>query len=412
MGFSTLGINEDLLNAIAKQGYKKPTPIQTAAIPVILSGKDVMAGAQTGTGKTAAFALPLLQKITEKQSEDHVIKTLVLTPTRELAQQVFKSFETYAKFSDIKSTLAYGGVSIKTQVNALKEGVDVLVATPGRLFDHIVNGTVNLSHVEYLVFDEADRMLDMGFIDEINRILKRLPEKRQTLLFSATFNEAIFKLSKTLLNNPKLIEVSERNKATTQVEQVVYNVDADRKRELVSHLIGAKNWQQVLIFTRTKQGADALAKEMCKDGLKTVSIHGDKSQGAREKALLEFKSGKTRVLVATDVAARGLDIEQLSYVINFELPYIAEDYIHRIGRTGRAGSTGLAISLLSPDENWLLEEVEAVIKERLPQQWLPGYEPDLTKMPDKNDFKNTRSAQKRRNKKRAFGEKTGNRRRR
>ncbi|MBU2968369.1 DEAD/DEAH box helicase [Pseudoalteromonas sp. C2R02] len=412
MGFSTLGINEDLLKAVVAQGYKEPTPIQASAIPAVLKGKDVMAGAQTGTGKTAAFALPLLQKILENKQQNLAIKTLVLTPTRELAQQVHNSFETYAQFTDIKSTLAYGGVSIKTQVKALKTGADILVATPGRLFDHIVNGTVDLSHVEYLVFDEADRMLDMGFIDEINRILKRLPPKRQTLLFSATFDEAIFKLSKTLLKNPELIEVNERNKATTQVEQVVYNVDADRKRELVSHLIGSKNWQQVLIFTRTKQGADALAKEMCKDGLKTQSIHGDKSQGAREKALLEFKSGKTRVLVATDVAARGLDIEQLSYVINYELPYIAEDYIHRIGRTGRAGSTGLAISLLSPDENWLLEEVEAVIKDRLPQQWLPGYEPDLTKKPAKDDFKNTRSAQKRRTKKRASGEKTGNNRRR
>lgn len=412
MGFSTLGINEDLLKAVVAQGYKEPTPIQASAIPAVLKGKDVMAGAQTGTGKTAAFALPLLQKTIENKQQNLVIKTLVLTPTRELAQQVHNSFETYAQFTDIKSTLAYGGVSIKTQVKALKAGADILVATPGRLFDHIVNGTVDLSHVEYLVFDEADRMLDMGFIDEINRILKRLPPKRQTLLFSATFDEAIFKLSKTLLKNPELIEVNERNKATTQVEQVVYNVDADRKRELVSHLIGSKNWQQVLIFTRTKQGADALAKEMCKDGLKTQSIHGDKSQGAREKALLEFKSGKTRVLVATDVAARGLDIEQLSYVINYELPYIAEDYIHRIGRTGRAGSTGLAISLLSPDENWLLEEVEAVIKDRLPQQWLPGYEPDLTKKPAKDDFKNTRSAQKRRTKKRASGEKTGNNRRR
>lgn len=412
MGFSTLGINEDLLKAVVAQGYKEPTPIQASAIPVVLKGKDVMAGAQTGTGKTAAFALPLLQKTIENKQQNLVIKTLVLTPTRELAQQVHNSFETYAQFTDIKSTLAYGGVSIKTQVKALKAGADILVATPGRLFDHIVNGTVDLSHVEYLVFDEADRMLDMGFIDEINRILKRLPPKRQTLLFSATFDEDIFKLSKTLLKNPELIEVNERNKATTQVEQVVYNVDADRKRELVSHLIGSKNWQQVLIFTRTKQGADELAKEMCKDGLKTQSIHGDKSQGAREKALLEFKSGKTRVLVATDVAARGLDIEQLSYVINYELPYIAEDYIHRIGRTGRAGSTGLAISLLSPDENWLLEEVEAVLKDRLPQQWLPGYEPDLTKKPTKDDFKNTRSAQKRRTKKRASGEKTGNNRRR
>ncbi|PAJ75415.1 DEAD/DEAH box helicase [Pseudoalteromonas sp. NBT06-2] len=410
MGFSTLGINENLLKAVISQGYDEPTPIQTSAIPVILSGKDIMAGAQTGTGKTAAFALPLLQKITEQESKNHILKTLVLTPTRELAQQVHKSFETYSQFTQIKSTLAYGGVSIKTQVKALKSGADILVATPGRLFDHIVNGTVDLSHIEYLVFDEADRMLDMGFIDEINRILKRLPPKRQTLLFSATFDEAIFKLSKTLLKNPELIEVNQRNTAAAQVEQVVYNVDADRKRELVSHLIGSKNWQQVLIFTRTKQGADALAKEMCKDGLKTQSIHGDKSQGAREKALQEFKSGKTRVLVATDVAARGLDIQQLSYVINYELPYIAEDYIHRIGRTGRAGSTGLAISLLSSEENWLLEQVENVIKNRLPQQWLPGYEPDLSKKTIKDDFKNTRSAQKRRIKKRTFGEKIGHKR--
>ncbi len=409
MSFSNLEINSELLKIVKEQGYTLPTPIQEQAIPVILAGHDLMAGAQTGTGKTAAFALPLLQKMSQSTVADKSISTLVLTPTRELAQQVFSSFETYAKYTDLKVATVYGGVSINTQVKNIKVGVDVLIATPGRLFDHIVKGTVDLSQVHYLVFDEADRMLDMGFIDEINRILKRLPEKRQTLLFSATFDDAIFNLSKKMLNKPKLIEVNERNQAATKVEQIVYNVDADRKRELVSHLIGAKNWQQVLIFTRTKQGADELAKEMCKDGLKTQSIHGDKSQGAREKALIDFKSGKTRVLVATDVAARGLDIEQLEYVINFEMPYIAEDYVHRIGRTGRAGLSGLAISLLSPDENWLLEEVEAVIGTRLAQQWLPGYEPDLTKTPA-DTKKNSRGSQKRRTKNRAAGVKKNNRR--
>jgi len=285
----------------------------------------------------------------------------------------------------------------------LKAGADILVATPGRLLDHLINASLSLDDLEYLVFDEADRMLDMGFKDEINNILKRIQSKPQTLLFSATFDDAIFKLSKTLLNDPKLIEVSERNTAASQVEQIVYTVDANRKRELTSFLIGSKNWQQVLIFTRTKQGADELAKEMCKDGLKTQSIHGDKSQGARDKALSEFKAGKVRALVATDVAARGIDIIDLHYVINYELPYVAEDYIHRIGRTGRAGKAGLAVSLMSPDEEWLLKAVEEVLDTHLLQQWLPGYEPDLTKK-TKFEQRSNSGANKKRARQKALGE--------
>jgi len=378
MSFTSLTLDPTLIKAIKESGYQEPTPIQRDAIPAILAKHDIMAGAQTGTGKTAAFALPILQQLLSN-TDNKSVRALILTPTRELAQQVFKNIEIYGQYTSVKSVLAYGGVSINPQIAALKAGVDILVATPGRLLDHLINESLSLEHLEYLVFDEADRMLDMGFKDEINNILKRIPTKPQTLLFSATFDEAIFKLSKTLLNDPKLIEVSERNTAAAQVEQIVYTVDADRKRELTSFLIGSKNWRQVLIFTRTKQGADALAKEMCKDGLKTQSIHGDKSQGARDKALSEFKEGKTRVLVATDVAARGIDILDLQYVINYELPYIAEDYIHRIGRTGRAGKEGLAVSLMGPDEEWLLTAVEEVLDTRLLQQWLPGYEPDLTK---------------------------------
>jgi superfamily II DNA/RNA helicase len=384
MTFTSLLTNQALLTAVAEQGYTQPTPIQEKAIPPILQKKDVMARAQTGTGKTAAFALPLLQKLLETndnfQNVKASVKVLVLTPTRELAQQVFKSFECYSVNTDIKMAIAYGGVSIKPQIAQLNAGAEVLIATPGRLLDHLINGSLSLEFLETIVFDEADRMLDMGFKDEITRVLNRLPAQRQTLLFSATFDDAVFKLSQKLLEAPVLIEIDERNSAASEVEQLVYTVDEDRKRELISYLIGSKNWQQVLIFVRTKQGADALAKEMCKDGIKTQSIHGDKSQGAREKALAEFKNGKTRALVATDVAARGIDIEDLQYVINYELPYIAEDYIHRIGRTGRAGKAGLAISLLSVGEEWLLEAVEKVLATRLLQQWLPGYEPDLTKI--------------------------------
>ena len=405
MSFSSLALDKSLTDAVKALGYEQPTPIQQQAIPAILANKDIMAGAQTGTGKTAAFALPILQRLGENIPDQRPIRALVLTPTRELAQQVYKSFVSYAENTDLNIAVAYGGVSIKPQIEAIEKGADVLIATPGRLLDHIINGSVLLIHLETIVFDEADRMLDMGFKDEIDRILNRLPPKRQTLLFSATFDDAIFKLSKTLLNDPELIEVSERNTAASQVEQIVYTVDSDRKRELTSFLIGSKNWQQVLIFTRTKQGADDLAKEMSKDGIKTQSIHGDKSQGARDKALAEFKAGKTRALVATDVAARGIDIHDLRYVINYELPYLAEDYIHRIGRTGRAGNDGLAISLMSPSEEWLLEAVEKVLDSRLMQQWLPGYEPDLTKK-DLPARKNTLGQQKKHGRQKAFGDKS------
>jgi len=403
MSFSTLGLSQQIQATITKLGYDTPTPVQTQAIPMVLAKRDVMAGAQTGTGKTGAFALPIIDMLSKTPAQPNAVRALVLTPTRELAQQVAKSFIQYAQGTELTVELAYGGVSLNPQISALKNGCDVLVATPGRLLDLLFKGTFDLDALEHLVFDEADRMLDMGFMVDIKRILKRVPDSRQTMLFSATFDQAIFELSKTLLNQPELIEVAQRNTTASEIEQIIYNVDEDKKRELTSFMIGSKNWQQVLIFVRTRQGAEALAKEMCKDGVKAQSIHGDKSQGARDKALEEFKSGRTRALVATDVAARGLDIEQLNYVINYELPYIAEDYIHRIGRTGRAGNSGLAVSLMSLDEEWLLEEIENILDTKLPQAWYPGYEPDLNKTPSNN--KNSKSNQKRRAKDRAFGDK-------
>ncbi|WP_209327131.1 DEAD/DEAH box helicase [Pseudoalteromonas sp. PA2MD11] len=402
--FSELNLAPALLTALQEENYHTPTAIQAQTIPLILAGADVMGSAQTGTGKTAAFVLPLLHNLLSAEVLPDAVKVLILTPTRELAQQVFASVERYAAHTEIKAALAYGGASIGPQIKAIK-GAQVVVATPGRLLDHLIKGSIKLSSINALVFDEADRMLDMGFIDEIKRILRHVPKERQTLLFSATFDDSIFKLSKQLLDDPKLVEVNKRNSAAVEVEQLVYAVDEDRKRELVSHMIGMKNWQQVLIFTRTKQTADVLAKEMCKDGLKTESIHGDKSQGARDKALQNFKSGVTRVLVATDVAARGLDIASLKYVINYELPYVAEDYVHRIGRTGRAGEKGLALSLVSIDEQWLLDEIDILLGTRLTPQWLPGYEPDLTKEP-KNISKNTNKARRSRDKKRILGQKS------
>ena len=402
--FSELNLAPALLTALQEENYHTPTAIQAQTIPLILADADVMGSAQTGTGKTAAFVLPLLHNLLSAEVLPDAVKVLILTPTRELAQQVFASVERYAAHTEIKAALAYGGASIGPQIKAIK-GAQIVVATPGRLLDHVIKGSIKLSSINALVFDEADRMLDMGFIDEIKRILRHVPKERQTLLFSATFDDSIFKLSKQLLNDPKLVEVNKRNSAAVEVEQLVYAVDEDRKRELVSHMIGMKNWQQVLIFTRTKQTADVLAKEMCKDGLKTESIHGDKSQGARDKALQNFKSGATRVLVATDVAARGLDIASLKYVINYELPYVAEDYVHRIGRTGRAGVKGMAMSLVSIDEQWLLDEIDILLDTRLTPQWLPGYEPDLTKEP-KQVRKNTNKARRSRDKKRILGQKS------
>lgn len=397
LSFESLGVHPILVSRLAKLGYNTPTPIQKAAIPAVLAGKDVMAGAQTGTGKTAAFALPLLNRLMQDRLVEQAllanspiahssvdsslsgkkkISVLVLTPTRELAQQVYKSFTIYSEGLAVQSVVAYGGASINPQLIALKQGCDVLVATPGRLLELIMKQLIDLSELKTLVLDEADRMLDMGFIVDIKQILTYLPSSKQTLFFSATFNDEIFAISKSLLNSPELIEVDQRNAAASKVEQVVYQVDMDRKSGLLSYLIGSKNWQRVLIFTRTKQGADQLANEMSKDGIAIQSIHGDKSQGARDRILASFKEGKIRALVATDVAARGLDIKPLQYVINHELPYNAEDYIHRIGRTGRAGLCGLAVSLVSEKENYLLGNIEKLLGMHFISQWLEGFEPD------------------------------------
>ncbi|MCS6121526.1 DEAD/DEAH box helicase [Shewanella baltica] len=407
MSFSVLSLNSTLVNTLASLGYESPTPIQLEAIPAILAKRDVMAGAQTGTGKTAAFALPILHHLLalsplQELTAVRPVRALVLVPTRELAVQVQQSFVKYAKVTDIRVGIAYGGVSIDAQVAVFNAGIDVLIATPGRLLDHLRQGALSLKQLSVLVFDEADRMLDMGFMDEIQAVLKQVPSDRQTLLFSATLDAAIFSLSKTLLRDPKLIEVAKRNTTAAEIEQVVYAVDADRKTELVSHLVRSKNWHQVLIFSRTKQGVDKLVQQLNKADIITQAFHGDLSQGAREKVLQEFKQGKIQVLVATDVAARGLDIVELKYVINFELPFVAEDYIHRIGRTGRAGSAGLAITLFSQEDALLLEEVEVVLDKRLPQQWLPGFEPDFNKM-DTEPRRNGKAAQKQRAKKRALG---------
>lgn len=413
MSFSSMALSQKLITLLSELGYSSPTPIQAHAIPVILAGQDVMAGAQTGTGKTAAFALPILQKLSEwdvelsdtKQTVTlKSVRALVLTPTRELALQVNQSFAKYGKDSGLNTAIVYGGVSIDAQADVLKAGVDILVATPGRLLDHLRRGSLTLKQLNFLVFDEADRMLDMGFKDEIAAILKQVPVKRQTLLFSATFDPSVFALSKRLLRDPKLIEVDKRNTLAAKVEQVVYAVDSDRKSELICHLVKSKQWQQVLIFSRKKLGADHIATKMIKAGIKAQAFHGDLSQAAREKALQQFKQGEIQVLVATDVAARGLDVEELKVVVNYELPFIAEDYIHRIGRTGRAGNAGLAITLYSEEDALLLEEIEALLDSRLPQQWLPGFEPDLTKS-EPVIRKNSKAAQKQRAKRRASGSK-------
>lgn len=402
MSFSSLGLHSIIVNQVTTLGYQTPTPIQLEAIPAVLANRDVMAGAQTGTGKTAAFALPLLHRLfetgqDETRSINNKVSVLVLTPTRELAQQVYRSFVEYGQGLPLRSVVAYGGASINTQIDEIKQGVDVLIATPGRLLELIMKDLIDVSELKTLVLDEADRMLDMGFIVDIQRILKKLPNHKQTLFFSATFDDAIFKLSKTLLEDPVLIEVDQRNTSAEHVEQLIYALDDDKKSGLISYLIGSKNWQQVLIFTRTKEGADRLVKEMVKDGIDTQAIHGDKSQGARDRVLNAFRKGELRALVATDVAARGLDIEQLSYVINHELPYNAEDYIHRIGRTGRAGQSGLAISLVTEKENYLLKDIEALLETPLTSQWYPGFEPDLDK-PASNNSKRAPSNKEKRNK--------------
>tara|TARA_B100000767_G_scaffold61307_1_gene57105 strand:+ start:532 stop:1761 length:1230 start_codon:yes stop_codon:yes gene_type:complete len=380
MQFTFSVLDERLQRSIQELGYKKPTEVQEKTVPLITGNNDVMVRAQTGTGKTAAFALPLLQKLLTKEANHANVSVLVLTPTRELAQQVYKNFCEYAQFTDIKTAVVHGGVSTKTQISQLNDGVDVLVATPGRLLDLINSAHVDLAYITTLVFDEADRILDLGFKDEIDLITAKLPLKKQTLLFSATFVDQIYLLSKNILQSPSIIEIDNKNTVANNIQQTIYAVDDDRKRELTSFLIGSKNWQRVLVFTRTKQSADFLAKEMIKDGIKSAAIHGDKSQGARDKALKQFKEGSIRALVATDVAARGLDIKNLFYVINYELPYNAEDYVHRIGRTARAGDSGLAVSLVTAKEEWLLKAIEELLEITLLQEWLPGYEPDLTKI--------------------------------
>jgi len=378
MTFDKLGLSEPLLKAITKSGYTTPTTIQAKAIPAILERKDLLAGAQTGTGKTAAFVLPILQILSEKNLNNQRtrnIRALILTPTRELAVQVEENVKTYATYLPfLKSSVIFGGVSIDAQIHKLRRGFDVLIATPGRLIDHIERRTVNLSNVEIFVLDEADRMLDMGFIKSIQKIESLLPKKRQTLLFSAT-SKKLKVLSDKLLHSPTQIEVEQPKTATDRIKQLVHPVAKQKKRELLSFLIGSKNWQQVLVFVRTKHGADRLTEQLNEDGLKASSIHGNKSQGARSRALLEFKKGRTRVLVATDVASRGLDINQLPHVVNFDLPEAAEDYVHRIGRTGRAGNEGIAISLLSIEDRYTLKDIERLLNYVIPQEIIPGFEP-------------------------------------
>ncbi len=380
MSFNSLGLSAELLRAISEQGYTKPTPIQSKAIPIILEGKDVLGGAQTGTGKTAGFTLPLLQRLSQNPVGNgrRPVRALVLTPTRELAAQVGASVEAYGRHLPLRSSVIFGGVKINPQIAQLKQGVDILVATPGRLLDHVGQKTVDLSQVEILVLDEADRMLDMGFIHDIRKVLALLPKTsaRQTLLFSATFSDEIKQLADRLLNSPELIEVARHNSTADRIQQAVHPVDKGRKQELLSHLIGANNWRQVLVFTRTKHGANRLAQQLERDGLSATAIHGNKSQGARTRALAEFKSGDVRVLVATDIAARGLDIDQLPHVVNYELPNVPEDYVHRIGRTGRAGNEGEAISLVCVDEHKLLRDIEHLLKREIPKVVLDGYQPD------------------------------------
>ncbi|MGD8678995.1 MAG: DEAD/DEAH box helicase [Lysobacterales bacterium] len=410
MSFDTLGLMAELLRAVREQGYEQPTPIQQKVIPVVLQGRDVMASAQTGTGKTAGFTLPVLQRLIEVplQGGRRPVRVLVLTPTRELAAQVAASVDTYGRHLPLKSAVVFGGVGFGPQADKLRSGVDILVATPGRLLDHANRKTVDLSQVEILVLDEADRMLDMGFIHDIRRIMTLLPtkERRQNLLFSATFSREITQLAEKLLNCPEQVNVAPRNATVDLIDQVAHPVDKNRKREMLSHMIGAGNWQQVLVFTRTKHGANRLAKQLEQDGLSATAIHGNKSQGARTRALADFKSGNVRVLVATDIAARGLDIDQLPHVVNYELPNVSEDYVHRIGRTGRAGRQGTAVSFVSADEHGLLRDIEKLLRRELPKQVLPGYEPGsaFVSRPAGNDTPNGRNTRRTSSPKQVQGE--------
>jgi ATP-dependent RNA helicase RhlE len=379
MKFEDLGLQAELLRAVSSEGYTTPTPVQIRTIPAVLQGRDVLARAQTGTGKTAAFALPMLQLL-NKGGRARFPRALILTPTRELAAQVGESFRTYGRHMGLRSTIVFGGVGINPQIDKLRRGVDILVATPGRLLDHLSRRTVNLSKLEILVLDEADRMLDMGFIHDIKRILKLMPAKRQNLLFSATFSSEIKRLADTFIDNPEIVEVARSNAAAETVTQVVHPVGHTRKRELLSHLIKTGEWQRVLVFTRTKHGANRLASQLLKDGISTTTIHGNKSQSARTKALSDFKRGAVRTLVATDIAARGLDIEHLPHVVNFDLPNVPEDYVHRIGRTGRAGAEGLALSLVCSGEQGLLRNIQRTLRHDIPVEQIESFGHD--KCPD------------------------------
>lgn len=379
MSFEQLGLSTDLLRAISDQGYIKATPIQEQAIPVILEGNDVMGGAQTGTGKTASFTLPMLQKLeihanNSMSPAKHPVRALILVPTRELAIQVHESVKTYGKYLSLRSTVIYGGVNINAQIDAIRSGIEILVATPGRLLDHLQQKTLVLTKVEILMLDEADRMLDMGFLPDIKQIIQLLPEQRQNLMFSATFSEEIKKLASKILKKPILIEVAKQNSVSELITHVVHPVESIRKQELLIFLIKQQDLQQVLVFTRTKQSADRLAQELSRHDISSAAIHGDRNQLQRIQALDRFKQGLIRVLVATDIAARGLDIEELTHVINFELPNSSEDYVHRIGRTGRAGATGFAISLVSKEENKLLIGVERLLKTRIEKEEIKGFE--------------------------------------
>ncbi|MEH6588974.1 MAG: DEAD/DEAH box helicase [Halioglobus sp.] len=378
MLFKDLGLSAELLRAVEKQGYDVATPIQAQAIPLVLEGKDLLAGAQTGTGKTAGFTLPVLQQLqnTPAQSNKRYPRVLVLTPTRELAAQVHESVRDYGQFLPFKTAVIFGGVSINPQKQKLAKGVDIVVATPGRLLDHVQQRTIDLSRVEILILDEADRMLDMGFIRDIRKILNVIPKQRQTLLFSATFSREIKALSSEFLHQPSEIQVTPQNTATELVSQAIYPVDKNRKRELLSQKISEEDWQQVLVFTRTKHGANKLAEQLDKDGITSAAIHGNKSQGARTKALANFKAGDVRVLVATDIAARGIDIDKLPHVVNFELPNVPEDYVHRIGRTARAGQEGTAVSLVCVDELKLLRDIEKLLGKNIEKINLPGFDID------------------------------------
>ena len=391
MSFSELGLAPELLSAVAAQGYTEPTPVQAEAIPYVLAGRDLLAGAQTGTGKTAAFVLPILQLLHASRPAPRQlpfgngrprgatglpIRCLVLTPTRELALQVEESVRTYGRGRPIRSTTIYGGVGFDPQVRALRAGPEIVVATPGRLLDHVSQRTIDLGSVEILVLDEADRMLDMGFIRDIRKVLALLPQRRQNLLFSATFSDEIRRLAGGLLHDPAQVQIARRNAAIELVRQVAYPVDRERKRELLSHLIRSGRIDRALVFTRTKHGANRLAEQLARDGIAATAIHGNKSQGQRVRALDDFKAGRAAILVATEIAARGLDIDGLPHVVNFELPMVAQDYVHRIGRTGRAGMEGDAVSLVCVDEAQLLREIEAVLRQPIPREVVPGFEVD------------------------------------